>query len=252
MSIKQTIKYIIGFIYYNVYRRYQTSVGNRIVLYHSIGSKLDHDTYGIAITKEKFTEHILYLKNHYEIIPIDENYQDNLDRKTLSITFDDGYKDNIYALEICEKYNIPFTLYITTGFIGQENYLTAEDIKRFAKSQFCILGTHSVTHPHLDTLSYDEQYKELEESKKVLEDIVEYKITHFSYPHGSYDKHTLIILDKLGYNAVGSSHIGLNTKDNIDIKKIKRIEIIASDSINSLREKIDGYYDYLMIKENTI
>ena len=249
MSMKKVLKDVLGFIYYNVFRRYQNIVGNRIVLYHSIGSKLKHDTYGISISQEQFTKHILYLKDNYEIIPIDEHYQNHLDRNTISITFDDGYKDNLFVLKLCEEHQIPFTLYITTGFVGQKDYLNKEDIKKFAESKYCILGAHSVTHPHLDTLNYNEQYYELEKSQKALEDIIGNKITHFSYPHGSYNQDTIKIIEKLGYNIVTSSHIGLNTKHNLDLKRLKRIEIIDSDDICSLEKKILGYYDFLAFKE---
>ena len=247
--MKKLIKKLIALFYYNLLRKYQNDSGNRIILYHAIGTKLDFDTYGISISKKKFLEHIIYLKDNYKIIPIDESYKNNLDRKTISITFDDGYKDNLYALEICEKYNIPFTLYITTGFIGQLNYLSKEDIQKFSKSNLCVLGTHSVTHPHLNELSYNEQYKELEESKKTLEDIVGYPITHFSYPHGCYNNDTIDIIEKLGYNIISSSHIGLNNKNNLELKKLKRIEIVASDTLRNLERKILGYYDYLKYKE---
>ncbi len=247
--MKKSIKSILASLYYNLFHKHQSNIGNRIILYHSIGSKLDHDTYGISISKERFTKHILYLKENYEIIPIDENYQNNLDRNSISITLDDGYKDNLIALELCEKYNIPFTLYISTGFIGKKHYLTEDEIRFFSKSNICRLGTHSVTHPHLDTLSYNKQFNELNDSKNRLEDIVGYKITEMSYPHGSYNNDTIKITEKLGYNLISSSHIGLNKNHNLDLKRLKRIEIIGSDNLIQLEKKILGYYDYLSLKE---
>lgn len=248
MSMKKTLKEVLGFVYYNLFRRYQKIVGNRVVLYHSIGSKLNHDSYGISISKERFVEHIKFLKENYEIIPLDLNYANNLDRDTISITFDDGYKDNLFALEICEKYEIPFTLYITTGSIGQKEYLSEDEIKFFSKSDKCLLGTHSVTHPHLNQLSYDEQYYELLESKKRLEDIIDSEIIYMSYPHGSYNSDTLDIIQKLGYKIVSSSKMGMNTKENIDLRKIKRVEIVANDDLKKLSKKISGYYDFLSLK----
>lgn len=248
MSMKKTLKEVLGFVYYNLFRRYQNIVGNRAVLYHSIGSKLSHDSYGISISKERFVEHIKFLKENYEIIPLDLNYANNLDRDTISITFDDGYKDNLFALEICEKYEIPFTLYITTGSIGQKEYLSEDEIKFFSKSDKCLLGTHSVTHPHLNQLSYDEQYYELLESKKRLEDIIDSEIIYMSYPHGSYNSDTLDIIQKLGYKIVSSSKMGMNTKENIDLRKIKRVEIVANDDLKKLSKKISGYYDFLSLK----
>ena len=233
----QIVKKIIALFYYNLVGKYKDKTGNRVILYHSIGTQLDFDTYGISISKEKFEEHIEFLRHEYEIIPIDKMYEHNLNRKTIAITFDDGYKDNLYALELCEKYNIPFTLYITTGFIGKKDYLTTEDIKRFSESSFCILGTHSVSHPHLDKLDYDTQYKELSESKRTLENIIGKEVVHMSYPHGSYNMDTIEIIDKLGYNVVSSSNIGLNTVNNLNLKELKRIEIIKSDNIRQLEKK---------------
>jgi len=247
--LKKQIKDTLATCYYNLYKQFDTKVGNRIVLYHAIGSKLSYDTYGISISKERFTEHIKYLKDNYEIIAIDSEYKNNLERDTVSITFDDGYKDNLIALELCEKYQIPFSLYITTNEIGNRDYLNKSEILEFAKSEYCILGTHSHTHPHLENLSYEEQFNELDKSKKILEDILSKEVSDFSYPHGSYNSDTIKIIDKIGYNIVTSSHIGLNTIDNLDLLRLKRIEIIASDTLNDLRRKTKGYFDYLALKD---
>lgn len=246
--IKKLIRASIGFIYFYFYKKYTNNKGNRVILYHSIGSKLKHDTYGISITKERFEEHLIFLKENYEIICIDENYHPNLSRKTLTITFDDGYKDNLIALELCEKYKIPFVLYITTGMIGEEQYLNEDEIKLFHKSPFCTLGTHSVTHPHLEELSYEEQYKELNDSKLVLESIIGEEVTHMSYPHGSFNENTLKIVEELKYKFIGSSEIGINTQNNLDYRYIRRIEIVASDDLIELQRKAEGYYDYLSLK----
>ena len=61
------------------------------------------------------------LEQGYEIISLDRLYEILLAKKSVSkkvvFTFDDGYKDNLtLALPIFEKYNIPFTVYITTSF----------------------------------------------------------------------------------------------------------------------------------------
>ena len=53
------------------------------------------------------------------------------------------------------------------------------------------------------------------------------------------------ILDNLGYNLASSSHLGLNTQNNINLRELKRSEIIASDNLKILEKKILGYYDYL-------
>lgn len=246
--IKKLIRDYLGFLYYYLYKKHINNTGNRVILYHSIETKLEHDSYGISISKERFEEHMVFLKENYEIITIDQNYYNNLSRNTLTITFDDGYKDNLFALDICEKYELPFILYITTGMIGKDDYLTEDEIKVFQKSPFCTLGTHSVTHPHLENLSYEEQYKELSESKNCLEKILGEEVTHMSYPHGSFNQDTLNIVESLNYKFIGSSEIGVNTQSNFDKKFIRRLEIVASDNLIDLKRKIQGNYDYLSFK----
>ena len=63
----------------------------------------------------------LLLKKGYEIVSLDQLYDILLAKKSVTnkvvFTFDDGYKDNLtLALPIFEKYNIPFTVYVTTSF----------------------------------------------------------------------------------------------------------------------------------------
>ena len=97
----------------------------------------------------------------------------------------------------------------------------------------------------METLSYDEQYYELSQSKLTLEKIIGQEIVHMSYPHGSYNQDTLKIANDLGYRVITSSNIGVNTNVNLDLRTIKRIEIIATDTIEDLKYKISGFYDYL-------
>lgn len=68
------------------------------------------------------------------------------------LTFDDGYKDNLdYALPLLERYNVPATIFITTGFIDGSAYPlerwlwqeTGDRNKYEARRQGLKLGTHT-------------------------------------------------------------------------------------------------------------
>lgn len=91
----------------------------------------------------EFLEHfILQAKDKgYEFISLDTLHQrlisQNLKSKFLCITLDDGYKDNLtYGLEIFEKHEIPFCIYVCTSFpqgshdmwwFGLEDFLLQRD-----------------------------------------------------------------------------------------------------------------------------
>ena len=142
--LKNTIKETLGFFYYHGYRKYTQPPGNRALIYHAFGTKYPHDTYGFSIDIHQFHEHIKFYVDNYKIININDYKKNNID--TLSITIDDGYKDNLDAIEILNKYNIPFTLYITTSTLDTEGYLSTEDIKSLSCLNNCEIGSHSFNH----------------------------------------------------------------------------------------------------------
>jgi peptidoglycan/xylan/chitin deacetylase (PgdA/CDA1 family) len=90
-------------------------------------TKRVHNHLSLEITPEHFEQTInFFQKEKYDFISLDQLY-DGFKRgilpkkKFVVITFDDGYKDNLeVAYPILKKFDIPFTVYITTG-IPNEN-----------------------------------------------------------------------------------------------------------------------------------
>jgi peptidoglycan/xylan/chitin deacetylase (PgdA/CDA1 family) len=76
----------------------------------------------MKVSPEFLERFIIELKNKgYSFISLDEVYEilqkQKKVRKCIVFTLDDGYKDNYsHAYDIFKKYNIPFTIYITTSF----------------------------------------------------------------------------------------------------------------------------------------
>ena len=238
--LKNTIKECAGFCYYYPYKKYFNNSGNKTLIYHAFGSKLNHDTYGISIQINKFKEHIDYLYNNYEFQSLTKPFDNQL---TISITIDDGYKDTLDAVNVLNKFSIPFSLFITTDLINQKQYLSDQDIQEISMLDFAEIGSHGKSHRRLHELSYDSQKLELQESKTKLENIIQKRIDSISFPHGSYDLTTIKLLYEINYKRASTSIKGFN---NYKTNKymINRNEIISSDSINKLKKKIKGYYDF--------
>jgi peptidoglycan/xylan/chitin deacetylase (PgdA/CDA1 family) len=74
------------------------------------------------IEVEFLEEMLVYLKEKYDVISLDEmcsrlKSKVKQKKKFIVITFDDGYKDNLtLAYPIFKKLNIPFTIYITNCY----------------------------------------------------------------------------------------------------------------------------------------
>lgn len=225
----------------------------RILLYHSIGKKLTHDTYGMSVSTESFKEQMRVLSEgeEIEIISLNSSAYHSLWNKNdvklkIAITFDDGYKDNLcVAAPILADYGIPFTVFITTEFVGSNSdvYLTPEELRALSALPGVTIGSHGMTHARLSGLSDDELYDELEESRLRIEDMIDKKVRMFSYPHGSFDRRIRAAAVEAGYLLGFGSRFGINSK-NSDPMFLRRTEIWAGDSENIYRQKYSGAWDW--------
>jgi peptidoglycan/xylan/chitin deacetylase (PgdA/CDA1 family) len=83
---------------------------------------------GLSLHEEEFEQHIRFCSQHFKCIDLSTAMQNlfegTLTQDSLIITFDDGYRDNLtVALPILEKYNVPATIFITSGFIDRTSSL---------------------------------------------------------------------------------------------------------------------------------
>jgi peptidoglycan/xylan/chitin deacetylase (PgdA/CDA1 family) len=77
--------------------------------------------------------------------------------------------------------------------------LTGEEIRSLAASPIIEIGAHTVSHPILPALSHAEQRREVEQGRRVLEDLTGTSVTSFSYPHGVHSPATLSIVAEAGF-----------------------------------------------------
>jgi peptidoglycan/xylan/chitin deacetylase (PgdA/CDA1 family) len=98
--------------------------GALILGYHRISSPsraLDE----ACVSPENFAEHLYELRqrtNPIRLSKLVEHVKDgSVPAKSVAVTFDDGYADNLYSAKpLLEEYEIPATVFISTGYIGRE------------------------------------------------------------------------------------------------------------------------------------
>lgn len=133
-------------------------------------------------------------------------------RRTIVITFDDGYRDNyLYALPLLRRYGLTATIFLVADAVGGDNrfderyggdtvdMLSVDEIREMQREgiQF---GSHTCTHPpSLPRLSDSQLEYEVHRSRTVLENILNAPVDHFSYPHSQLDDRVQASVARAGY-----------------------------------------------------
>ena len=112
-------------------------------------------------SERNLRRHFSYLKKHYRILHIDtaldelytprrKNAQPKKQPTALSITFDDGYRDNyMYAYPLAAELRVPFTIYLIPGYIDSGAYFWWDE------------GKHLVSQTQMSTATIDERLYDL-------------------------------------------------------------------------------------------
>ena len=116
-----------------------------------------------------------------------EEISKSIDSEKYTITFDDGYRSIIPAIEIAKKLGFKTKAYIITKKINFDGFLNEKEIFRLFKNG-TIIGSHSHNHKNLSLLSDNELEIELKKSKIILTKILNSKVEEFSIPYGEYNR----------------------------------------------------------------
>jgi peptidoglycan/xylan/chitin deacetylase (PgdA/CDA1 family) len=223
--------------------------GFRILLYHAVGTRLAHDGYGISIKPRLFERHMDILSRETQNIhftAFDDRENSAATFLRVAITFDDGYKDNLrVAAPILLKRNIPFTVFVTSSFIGKtsDNYLSAAELKELSALPNVTIGAHGATHIRLAECDDATLRRELSESRYRIEDLIGRSVTTVSYPHGSTNLRVRAAAAKAGYTTGGCSRFDIN-EGRRDRLLLNRCEIVAADSERVFTQKLYGAWDW--------
>ena len=188
-----------------------------VLMYHHL-LRDDENPYkdnGAVLSVETFREHMSCLyENGYYTIGLNElekfvRGEINLPKRSVLITFDDGYKSNYeYAYPILKEYGFKAAIFLISSWNTDEvasfdandlQYLSwheiesSRDVFEYASHTHDLHRLDENGQGYLVTRPPDEIKQDLEMSMKILD------TAYLAYPYGYYNKKTLKILRKLGY-----------------------------------------------------
>jgi peptidoglycan/xylan/chitin deacetylase (PgdA/CDA1 family) len=214
-----------------------------VLMYHSIDFEKGNE---LRIPKDKFRLQMKYLKdNGFTTLTLNELYSyivfgTSLPEKPVVLTLDDGYVDNYTnALPVLKEFDLKATVFMITSCIDTDKrYLTSKQLQEMDKAGMDI-ESHTVTHPELNKLSYDNQLIELKNSKVTLEKILGRDVPYLAYPYGRFNADTLKITQDLGYKMAFSTIIGDASKSD-GLYKLHRLYVSNNDNMDRFKNMINS------------
>lgn len=216
-----------------------------VLLYHSVSDSPEPgDSWGV-VSRAQFEAHLEVIaacgRQSLTISTLASALRGErlLVERPVAVTFDDGYGDTHEAVQALRRRGLCSTVYVTTGEVGREDRLSAEQIAWLADLPGVELGAHAVRHRRLDELDEVELDDEVRGSRRQLERLTSRPVDSFSYPHGAYDGRVRNAVIEAGYRSATSVKNAISHRDD-DPFAIARFTVTAATSAEQVAQLLQG------------
>jgi peptidoglycan/xylan/chitin deacetylase (PgdA/CDA1 family) len=229
-------------------KRDEFTAYNGILMYHYIDDWQEQSSLvmGLTVSPDKFESQLTGLMDlGYSFISIDELYKNIKNKrnspKDIVLNFDDGYSDFYrFAYPILKKYGIPATVFAIVNRIGSPGYLDWDQLKEMDRTGIITVGSHNMDHISLSKADPNKAKKEIEESRKILEQNLHQSIQFFCYPNGDFDFAVADMVKDAGYRSAVSTIQDIK-QTWTDRFWLPRIRIGQSYTASTIDGKIKGF-----------
>jgi peptidoglycan/xylan/chitin deacetylase (PgdA/CDA1 family) len=232
-----------------------------ILLFHRVTDAVPED--GLTVGTARFARICRMLRRGFRVVPLAEAFRIvrlNLPMppRTVAVTFDDSYRDNLFAARVLADHGLPACFFVTTGYVGTDRVfawdrglppmpnLTWDDVRAMTRLGFEI-GSHTVTHPDLGAAPDDVARREIVESKKALENELGRPVRWFAYPFGGvhhFRPELLPVLQEAGYEG-GVSAYGGFVYPGVDARMLPREAAPQFAGVLNLELHLAGSLDWV-------
>jgi Predicted xylanase/chitin deacetylase len=256
--------YLLGPVYRAGWRRRGSYLP--ILMYHSVSSDLEEEVvpyYRLNTSPNRFAEQMQWLSDLgyaglalEDALPMVVSGKMNGPRP-VAITFDDGLRDfHLSAWPILRQHGFTATVYLPTGFVSRKRRLfrgkeclTWDEVRELRRDGMRF-GSHTVNHPKLYGMSWNEIESETTISKEHIQQELQEEVTSFAYPYAfpqedrRFAQRFTDLLRKTGFRYCATTVIG-RAQASDDPFLLKRLPANSSDDKALFVGKLDGAYDWL-------
>lgn len=238
--------------------------GLRILMYHRVAQTREFDQ--LIVSPRRFEAQMSILAAGHRVVSLGEGLQalrdGRLREPMVAVTFDDGYLDNLeVAAPILQRYSIPATVFVTTRFCdhsavhpryaegeqganGPKVHLDWNQVRALADVPGLEIGSHTVSHPYLQTVPEARARQEILDSRLQIERELGRPVRYFCYPSGDVGSREVALVREAGYEAAVSVAPGRN-RPGADFWRLRRTEITDRDDDRAFALKLSGAFDAL-------
>jgi peptidoglycan/xylan/chitin deacetylase (PgdA/CDA1 family) len=127
--------------------------------------------------------------------------------------------------------------------------LTWDEIAELVKDPIVTIGAHTLNHYNLRYLTEQQAFYEIMESKKILENRLNIKVNHFSYPFGQFRSRDIDIVKRTNFlTSTTTENANIFYKHLNHQYTLPRITINALTTDEVLNLQVNGFYPAILHK----
>ncbi len=175
----------------------------------------------------------------YELV--EDSIDSTFPQGMVSIDFDDGYLQAYQnGLPILDAKGFKATMYIITETMDGSfsNYIDSTEMLN-AQSRGHEIGAHTQSHPHLLSLTTQQQINEISGSRQNLLNAGLSPISSFAYTYGEYDSNLVNLVQQIGFLNARTTDSGLNFRDTSPFL-LKSTSLQSTTTFNQIKSMIDS------------
>lgn len=222
-----------------------------MLMYHAVSPGKGRPDWPWAVSMQRFREQLDFLAAEGYATPTMGELvaapSGMWSGRTVVITFDDGYADNLAASEELLKRGMRASWFIVSGSVGRSplwqddgrpagRLLNAAELRDIHESGMEI-GSHTVSHVRLTEADDACLTQELADSKTALEEMLGQAVSSFAYPYGAWDARCSEAVKQAGYTAACTTRSGWALRDKHPYT-LRRLTVYNLDTARSLARKL--------------
>lgn len=210
---------------------------------------------------ESFDKLLKFLSERFSFVSytnaVNKILTGDIDRPYICISSDDGFKNNLNAVKVMNKYGVKGCFFVNPDTIGLTDltkiksfcstrlrcsplaFMDWDDIDNLLKCGHEI-GSHTMKHIKISETSIEAVEDNINESYHILKDKLG-GISHFAYPYGRYhhiNKPAFDLVFKAGFTSCASAERGCHVPDTNLLSNnevlIRRDNLVCNWSINHI------------------